>query len=122
MAKGNLDPQPRSPRDILGLLRDVRVAWKLLWDRRVPIWIKGIPLLSAIYLVWPIDLLADPLLGLGQLDDIAVIWLGIKAFVLLGERYLSGGGLGDADGRKMSNDQVVDATYRVIEEDTPRRA
>ena len=64
-------------------LNSGRLAWRLWRDRRVPAWIKGIPLLSLFYIVWPLDLLADPLLGLGQLDDLGVFLLGLTLFISL---------------------------------------
>lgn len=66
-----------------GILHEARLAWRLWRDRRVPLWTKGVPLLSLLYLVWPLDVLADPLLGLGQLDDLGVILLGLALFISL---------------------------------------
>ncbi|MBM3188057.1 MAG: DUF1232 domain-containing protein [Chloroflexi bacterium] len=117
MASNHSVKPSRSPSDYLSLLRDVRLAWKLFWDGRVPLWAKSIPLLSLAYVIWPFDFLADPVLGLGQLDDLAVIWLGIKLFCALGARLLAeerGPGADQAGG---DADEIVDATYRVVSDD-----
>lgn len=74
---------PRTLGMLPGILREARLAWRLWRDRRVPMWTKGVPLLSLLYLVWPLDFLADPLLGLGQLDDLGVILLGLALFISL---------------------------------------
>ena len=37
----------------------------------------------ALYLLWPVDLLADPFLGLGQLDDLAVLLVAVELFIAL---------------------------------------
>jgi len=45
--------------------------------------LKLIPPAVLLYLLSPIDLFPDAVLGLGQLDDIAVLMLGIKLFIEL---------------------------------------
>lgn len=63
------------------LIRRVKLFWRLFKDRRVPLWVKAIPFISLVYLVVPTDLLPDVLLGLGQLDDLAVLALGYRLFI-----------------------------------------
>lgn len=116
MAVRGSNQSERSFSGLLSIVRDLYVAWKLFLDRRVPAWVKSIPLLSALYILWPLDLLADPMLGLGQLDDLAVIALGIRLFIslcppALVEQYQRR--LGSA--RAMNDDDVVDTTYRVVD-------
>jgi uncharacterized membrane protein YkvA (DUF1232 family) len=61
-----------------------RLAWRLIHDRRVPAWIKiGVPLLVIVYVVSPVDLIPDSLIGPGQLDDMGVVLLGISLIVRL---------------------------------------
>ncbi len=73
------DSRPRSPfsgADQLlepGALDQIRLGWRLLRDPRVP-WIKNaIPAFAALYLVSPIDLIPDFLIGLGQVDDLGIL-------------------------------------------------
>jgi uncharacterized membrane protein YkvA (DUF1232 family) len=68
---------------LIDLLRQVKLIWRLLKDRRVPLWMKAIPFLSLGYLLVPVDLVPDVLLGLGQLDDMAVLALGVRLFTEL---------------------------------------
>ena len=80
------DHLPARPPDtgfLKDLLRQLKLVWRLLRDRRVPIWIKAIPFLSLVYLLIPSDFVPDVLVGLGQLDDLAVIALGLRLFVEL---------------------------------------
>ncbi len=65
------------------IIRQFKLVWRLLRDRRVPIWLKAIPFLSAAYLLIPADVIPDVLFGLGQLDDLAIIALGLKLFTEL---------------------------------------
>ena len=66
------------------LIQTARLGWRLLQDPRVPAWIKiGVPLLVILYFVFPIDILPDFIPGLGQLDDIGVVLLGINLIARL---------------------------------------
>ena len=47
----------------------------------MPFLAKLIPPAALAYLVFPVDIISDPLLGLGQLDDLAVLLLGVKLFI-----------------------------------------
>lgn len=81
---------PVSPEDtgtvvtwLREFLRQARLAWELFWDPRVPWPPKLIPPVTILYLLSPIDVIPDLTLGLGQLDDIAVLLLGFKLFIEL---------------------------------------
>ena len=101
------------------IINRFRLVWLLFWDKRVPLWAKTVLPISVLYLLSPIDFVPDVVLGLGQLDDLGVILLGMALFVKLSppdivEYYLHqleyGKGLGHMD-------EVVDTTYRVIDEE-----
>ncbi|MFL7790803.1 MAG: YkvA family protein, partial [Anaerolineae bacterium] len=68
---------------IADIVRQGRLAWRLLWDSRVPFWTKLIPPAVLLYLVSPVDFLPDAALGLGQLDDLAILLIGTKLFIEL---------------------------------------
>ena len=83
-------PMPISQDDTNAVLawlqdaaRQARLAWRLFWDRRVPLWTKLIPPAALGYVLFPVDIIPDVALGLGQLDDIAVFLIGIKLFIEL---------------------------------------
>jgi len=64
------------------MVRQGRLAWRLFWDQRVPSWSKVIPPAVLTYVISPIDIISDiPPMGLNQLDDIAILLLGIKLFI-----------------------------------------
>jgi len=54
----------------------IKLILRLMGDGRVNIFLKALPVVSLIYLVFP-DLL------LGPIDDMAIIWLGAYLFVEL---------------------------------------
>ncbi len=59
----------------------IRLVWALLRDSRVPLRQKLILVGIAAYLVLPIDLIPDFVPILGQLDDLAVVLLGLDLFI-----------------------------------------
>jgi len=65
------------------VIRQIRLAWRLLLDSRVPLWLKAIVPAAMIYVISPIDFIPDAIVGLGQLDDLAVLIIGIKFFIEL---------------------------------------
>lgn len=64
------------------LLQDIRLVLPLLRDPRVPTTAKLIPIGVLFYLLSPVDLIPGWLIPvLGQLDDLAVIVLGMRWFM-----------------------------------------
>ena len=70
-----------------GLLRTVlsqmRLAVRLVREPGVPSLTKALPLLAALYLFSPVDLVPDVLPLLGQFDDLGVILIALEAFLRL---------------------------------------
>ena len=79
----------RSADEQAGMLRSLyeraQLTWKLLWDRRVGLLPKIIPALGLVYILSPVDLLPEVLVGaLGPLivlDDLGVIMLVLNLFI-----------------------------------------
>ncbi len=101
------------------ILKRLRLVWLLFRDQRVPVWAKSVLPLSLIYLVSPIDFIPAALFPIvGGLDDLGVILLGIALFVKLSppdvvrdyENQLEYGDL-------YEDEDTVDTTYRVIDEE-----
>ncbi len=112
-------PALPNPAGGLGILTEVikrfRLAWHLFTDKRVPLWAKAVLPLSWLYVVSPVDFLPDLIPGLGQLDDIGVILLGMALFVKLCppeivQNYVNQLAYGQ-------DNEIIDVPYRVIDED-----
>ena len=58
----------------------LRLTWALIRDPRVPIWAKAIPVIGIIYVLSPLDFIPDVIIGLGQLDDLAIVIGGMRWF------------------------------------------
>jgi uncharacterized membrane protein YkvA (DUF1232 family) len=72
----------------MNLFNSFRVAWRLLWDGRVPLSTKVIPLIVGLYILSPFDILPDIIPGLGQVDDVALFLLGVQAFIAMAPKDL----------------------------------
>ena len=86
MAKRSFNGTAAQPKAgvLTEILRNAQLAWHLLTDRRVSLLPKLIiPGLMLGYLIFPVDLLPDFVPVLGQLDDLAILALGIKLFIEL---------------------------------------
>lgn len=102
------------PEQAVGFLtataKQARLILRLLRDRRVPVWPKLIIPAAIAYIISPIDLLADPILGLGQIDDVAVFFIGMKLFVELCPTHIVREHLDDLS-------SVINGSYRVVKEE-----
>jgi len=106
---------------LTGMLKRLQLMWMLLWDSRVPFWSKLVIPAALLYLISPVDFIPDMFLGFGQLDDLGVILLGIALFIKLAppdivQGYMNKLEYGDDD-IDFDDDDVVDTTYSVIDED-----
>ncbi len=83
--KSGLPANPEQVGALVGWLKDFfrqfQLAWRLLLDSRIPVAIKVIPFGTFAYMISPIDLVPDAVLGFGQVDDIMVLLLGLKMFI-----------------------------------------
>lgn len=108
--------QPGRGWTLTTVLRDVSVAWRLLWDPAVPGLLKlALPFMALLYWVWPLDLIP----GL-PLDDIAIFLLAARLFVSLassgGVNRAFGGRRTDARaGQRPDDSDVIDTTWRVVD-------
>lgn len=85
--KSGLPANPEQVGALVGWLKDFfrqfQLAWRLLLDSRIPVALKVIPFGTLAYMLSPIDLVPDAMLGFGQVDDLMVLLLGLKMFIEL---------------------------------------
>jgi uncharacterized membrane protein YkvA (DUF1232 family) len=103
------------------LARTVRLVWRLLNDARVPFLPKLIIPAAFLYVVSPVDLIPDMILGLGQLDDVGIVMLAVALFIEFCPRGLvdehrraiaAMAGLGETP-----DENVIDGSYREVHDD-----
>lgn len=103
-----------------GLARNAKLAWRLLNDPRVsPATKLVIPGIAVLYLLWPADFVPDIFPLLGQIDDLALLALGVKLFlglcppaVVEQHRDALFGGRSKA---RSGEGEVVEGEYRWVE-------
>ena len=71
------------PRTIRSLMEQLRLAVRLLREPRVPMVLKMLPGLAAVYVLSPVDFIPDIIPGLGQFDDLAVLVFTLELFIRL---------------------------------------
>jgi uncharacterized membrane protein YkvA (DUF1232 family) len=65
----------------------IKLYWRLFTDRRVSVIPKAVLVAGIVYFVVPMDFIPDfPMVGLGQLDDVAVLALALKGFISMAPR------------------------------------
>jgi uncharacterized membrane protein YkvA (DUF1232 family) len=69
------------PSLLKSLWTHVRLAVRLFREPQVPLLLKVLPALVALYVLSPIDFLPDVVPLLGQFDDLTIIAIGLETFV-----------------------------------------
>ena len=101
------------------LLNNAQLVWRLLLDPNVSLLAKLVPVGALLYLFMPFDLIPDVIPGLGQLDDVAIVLLGIRAFIALSpqevvRRYRRD--MGEMPDNDANQSSTIEGTYRVVDE------
>ncbi len=101
------------------LLRNANLVWRLLLDPRVSFLTKLIPAGVLLYVLSPVDLIPDVIPVAGQLDDLAIILLGVRAFIALCPPEVVQwyrGQLGHDSQPSVNESNTVDGSYTVVDE------
>ena len=99
------------------LFAELRLAWRLMKEPRVSGALKALPALAVLYVVSPFDFVPDIVPFLGQVDDLGVLLLSVKAFLrLCPQAAHSHHAAAITAGRRYApmtpSDIVIDATWR----------
>jgi uncharacterized membrane protein YkvA (DUF1232 family) len=99
------------------LFAELRLAWRLMREPRVPLLAKALPALAVLYVLSPLDFIPDVLPVLGQMDDIGILILSVKLFLRMCPSSVASFHAGAiTSGRRFTPmaplDVVIDATYR----------
>jgi uncharacterized membrane protein YkvA (DUF1232 family) len=99
------------------LFSQVRLTGRLLREPRVPLLVKVVPVMAALYLVSPLDVIPDLFPLVGQVDDLTLSFIALATFLRLcpeGPVDFHRGAI--AEGRSYSPmspaDDVIDAKWR----------
>lgn len=76
-------------KTVFGLTTSCALFWRLMSERRVPLWIKALPFLAVGYVLLPRDIAPDIVTIIGRLDDLLVTAALLYLFMRLGAAALA---------------------------------
>jgi uncharacterized membrane protein YkvA (DUF1232 family) len=108
-----------------GLINKLRLIWLLFQDSRVSMLAKSVIPISLLYTISPVDFIPDVILGLGQLDDLGVILLGVALFIKLAppdvveyyQNLIEYGEDTSTQPAPAEDDETIDTTYHVLDDE-----
>ncbi len=70
------------------LLQQIKLVYYLVRDRDVPLYLKVLPFLGVLYVLFPLDIITDFIPVLGQIDDLMILTIGAKVFIELAPSHV----------------------------------
>ena len=109
------------PRLLPRILRFLRLVWRLIFDKRVSIFLRALVPLAVLYFLLPLDLIPDNIPILGRFDDLIILGLAVLLLTKLAPRHV----VDEHNGVKPANDspqekdpsKIVDGSSHLIDED-----
>lgn len=96
------------------LTKKAWVALKYILDPKVPLNKKIWLLLALVYLISPIDVIPDPVFGLGMIDDVGLILLILTFMTQTFKDYAQN----PKSKHKLKQDaDTIDVDYEIVDED-----
>ena len=110
------------PRVLPPIIRFLRLVWRLIFDKRVPIILRALVPLAIVYVFSPIDFIPDfrASYGLARFDDLIVLGLAVLLLTKLAPQHVIDEHLGRTPVTDRPEDKdpskVVDGTGRLIDD------
>jgi uncharacterized membrane protein YkvA (DUF1232 family) len=108
------------PRLLPGIIRFVRLVWRLTFDKRVPLALRALLPLAILYVLSPVDFIRDRVPVIGRFDDVIVLVLAVLLLTKLAPRHVVDEHLGRprASNRPEDRDpsKVVDGSARLVDD------
>ena len=108
------------PRLLPGVIRNARLVWRLIWDKRVPMVLRALVPLAILYAISPLDLIRDRIPIVVRFDDLIVLGFAVLFLVKLAPQHV----LDEYSGKPRISDRpedkdpskVVDGSSKLIDE------
>ena len=78
-----------APRVLPRIIRYLRLAWRLQWDKRVHIVLRAVVPIAIVYALSPLDLIKDRVPIIGRFDDLIILALAVILLVKLSPKMWS---------------------------------
>jgi uncharacterized membrane protein YkvA (DUF1232 family) len=108
------------PRFLPRIIKYVVLVWRLIFDKRVNIFLRSLVPLAVIYAIVPTDLVKDNVPIIGRFDDLIVFGLALLFLIKLAPRHIVDEHMGVQPGSNGPEDQdpknVVDGSSRIIDD------
>jgi uncharacterized membrane protein YkvA (DUF1232 family) len=74
---------------LINIYRMAKNSYKYFFDQKIPKRYKAIPVIAFLYLIIPLDLLPElRILGVGYFDDLFIVYLLLRWFENICEKYI----------------------------------
>lgn len=91
----------------------IKLSWRLFRDPRVSLKVKIIPVLAVLYVLWPIDLIPDFIVGLGQIDDVAILAMAMRAMERMTPPEIVAEHRDILSGKQREGDRITITDYKI---------
>lgn len=109
------------PRILPTIIRYFMLVWRLTFDKRVNIILRGLVPLALVYFIWPFDLIKDNIPLIGRMDDVIILGMAVLFLVKLAPPHVVDEHLGRTPPSDRPEDkdpsQVVDGKARFIDDE-----
>ena len=108
-----------APRVLPRIIRYLRLAWRLQWDKRVHIVLRAVVPIAIVYALSPLDLIKDRVPIIGRFDDLIILALAVILLVKLSPQDVVDEHLGKPRPERSEDkdpSKVVDGSSRLIDE------
>ena len=94
------------------LVQQIKLVYYLVRDPDVPIYLKALPFLGLLYVLFPIDIITDFIPVLGQVDDLMILTIGAKVFIEMAPAHVVAKHMAQMRGETPT---IVDSTATDVE-------
>ena len=109
-----------APRFLPHIIRLVRLVWRLVRDKRVPMVLRALVPLAIVYAISPLDLIRDRVPIIGRFDDVIVIVLAVLFLIKFSPQHVLDEHMGKVppSTRPEDNDpsKVVDGSSKLVDD------
>ena len=109
------------PRLLPPVIRFLRLVWRLIFDKRVSIFLRMLVPLAVLYVISPYDFLNDRLPIVGRFDDLIIMGLAGLLLTKLAPKHLVDELTGSAVKGDRPEDKdpskVVDGSARIVDDE-----